>query len=582
MTDTGNPGPIAEGDKPREEVELRLKALGPGLFRLEAVLEGSTYHDATLSLEDEKAIADFATAAAAIAQNQLDREIDPDGLIRRLRLEVSGLAASGALSAAQVDAEDGAAGVLRAPDDPHRLARIFLVGRHHHPDRPSLVHRCGQFLAWDGRRYAEDRDVASRLTAAIGLEFARMNKEEGVAPEGGAASSRTAAARKVGCRLVADVKQALASLVHVPSTLDDPAWLAGSDKSYPAREVVPFANALVSLPRYARGETCWVDPTPGYFSTRCLPHEFEPDAPPPSTWLGFLSELWGEDVESMRTLQEWFGYCLTPDTSLQKILLLIGPTRSGKGTIARVLTALIGVEGVAAPSLSTLASQFGAASLVDKLVAIVPDARLSGRADQGMIVERLLSISGEDRIEVDRKHRDPWTGTLPTRLMLLSNELPRLRDASLALANRLVVLGLNESFLGREDPRLTGRILGELPGIFNWAVEGWRELQLRGHFEPPKSSRGLVEDIREIASPVAQFVADCCESRPGAAVPVDRLYHQYRAWCDGQGKVSILEKAVFGRDLKAVLPRITNVQRSTGGLRTRYYEGIGLREADAP
>ena len=78
--------------------------------------------------------------------------------------------------------------------------------------------------------------------------------------------------RKVNCRLVADVKQALASLIHVPSTLEDPAWLPGSDETYPAREVVPFANALVSLPRYARDETCWIDPTPDYFSTRCLPH----------------------------------------------------------------------------------------------------------------------------------------------------------------------------------------------------------------------------------------------------------------------------------------------------------------------
>ena len=40
-------------------------------------------------------------------------------------------------------------------------------------------------------------------------------------------------------------------------------------------------------------------------------------------------------------------------------------------------------------------------------------------------VERLLSISGEDTLTIDRKYRDPWTGRLPTRFMILTNELPQ-------------------------------------------------------------------------------------------------------------------------------------------------------------
>jgi len=34
-------------------------------------------------------------------------------------------------------------------------------------------------------------------------------------------------------------------------------------------------------------------------------------------------------------LQDWFGYTLSPDTSQQKMLMIVGPTRSGKGTIGR-------------------------------------------------------------------------------------------------------------------------------------------------------------------------------------------------------------------------------------------------------
>jgi putative DNA primase/helicase len=64
------------------------------------------------------------------------------------------------------------------------------------------------------------------------------------------------------------------------------------------------------------------------------------------------------------------------------------------------------------------------------------DARLSTKADSKIVVERLLSVSGEDSLTIDRKYREPWTGRLPTRFVIMSNELPRLSDSSGALASR--------------------------------------------------------------------------------------------------------------------------------------------------
>ncbi len=87
------------------------------------------------------------------------------------------------------------------------------------------------------------------------------------------------------------------------------------------------------------------------------------------------------------------------------------------------------------PTLGTLARPFGLSSLINKPVAISPDARLSSRPDNAAIVECLLSISGEDGQTIDRKDLDAWTGRLPTWFVLISNDLPRLRDASGALAS---------------------------------------------------------------------------------------------------------------------------------------------------
>jgi hypothetical protein len=125
----------------------------------------------------------------------------------------------------------------------------------------------------------------------------------------------------------------------------------------------------------------------------------------------------------------------------------------------------------------------------------------AGRADQAVVVAWLLSISGEDSITVDRKHFAPWTGTLPTRFLVLTNELPRLCDASGALAGRFIVLCRNRSWYGRNDLSLTDRLRAELPGILNWSIEGWRRLRAPGHFVrayldrielDPKARRGVL------------------------------------------------------------------------------------------
>ena len=99
----------------------------------------------------------------------------------------------------------------------------------------------------------------------------------------------------------------------------------------------------------------------------------------------------GATIRRRSTACGMFGYLLTSDTRLQKMFLIVGPKRSGKGTIARVLKALLGVANVAGPTLSGLGTNFGLAPLVGKPLAIISDARLSGRADQQVIAERLLA-----------------------------------------------------------------------------------------------------------------------------------------------------------------------------------------------
>lgn len=267
----------------------------------------------------------------------------------------------------------------------------------------------------------------------------------------------------------------------------------------------------------------------------------------------------------------------TTDTSQQKILLIVGPKRSGKGTIARILKAIVGQESVAGPTLASLASNFGLEPLIGKPLAIISDARLGNRSDHAAIAERLLAISGEDALTVNRKFRPAWHGTLPTRFMILTNPLPSLADSSGALVGRYIVLHLTKSFYGREDPGLTAALMTELSGILNWALIGFRRLRERGHFVQPTSALEIVEDLEVLAGPIKGFVTERCVIGPMFRVGVDELWMAWTRWCDANGRREPGTKQWFGRDLRSAFPAVDIKQSRDGYDWHRVYQGIGLR-----
>jgi len=356
---------------------------------------------------------------------------------------------------------------------------------------------------------------------------------------------------------------------------ETPSWLDAEEHPH-ADAIVACTNGLLHLP------TRTMHPhSQQFFSLNAVDYAYTPSAAAPSAWLEFLHDLFDDDIEAVETLQELFGYYLLPDTRQHKIGLIVGPKRGGKGTIARILTGVLGRANVCGPTLGSLGMNFGLWPLLHKRLAIISDARLSGRTDQAVVVERLLSISGEDAITVDRKHLPPWTGKLPTRFLILTNELPKLTDASGALASRFILLCLTRSWYGREDHELTDRLLEELPGILNWSIAGWQRLNERGHFVQPASAAEALQDLEDLSSPIRAFVRERCEIGPGLCADVEALFAAWQDYCGNTGRERTGTIQSFGRDLRAACPGLRIVQPRVSGRRARMYEGVALRpEAD--
>ncbi|GHG04540.1 primase-like DNA-binding domain-containing protein [Streptomyces hydrogenans] len=201
--------------------------------------------------------------------------------------------------------------------------------------------------------------------------------------------------------------------------------------------------------------------------------------------------------------------------------------------------------------------------------------------DKDQILEKLLMITGEDTVQVDVKHKDPWNGRLPVRLAILSNDIPTFADESGALATRMLVATTTQSFQGAEDRTIEPRILAdELPGVLRWALEGYDRLMANGlRFTVPASAQDAWNLYRESAQPVNAFLDDCCILDPTAKSDKTEVFNAWQAWCQENGRDHAGTMATFGKALFAAGKGVREVKPRINGRQVKMYGGVRLLPA---
>lgn len=309
---------------------------------------------------------------------------------------------------------------------------------------------------------------------------------------------------------------------------------------------------------------------PERFNLQALPFAYDRDAKCP-TWEWFLSDVLPADA--VRLLKQFIGYLVSGRTDLEKILHLKGLPRSGKGTAAHVIENLLGAENVASPSMPSLVGTFGEQPLIGKSLAIFSDVNWQFR-EIAEAVEVVKKISGRDSRDVNRKNRDVWHGRLDVRFVFMGNDLPSFKDSSGAFAYRMLHIHFPGTVQGREDPTLKTRLLDELPGILNWAIDGLRDLEASGNrFCEPDSARELAAEVRRQQGPVQPFIEDMCARAEGAPpVPLDELHPVYRAWARKADVEHVLDRERFSRALSSA--GLIVKREMINGVRARRVYGI--------
>lgn len=486
--------------------------------------------------------------------------------------------------AAAAEPLDGAGEDLleEADDDPARLAREFLrtqAGR--------LVHWREDYYRWEGGRWrpVPKEDIRSDVLCWIRGEFERIYREK--ADERGKREESSSKVLKLSDHLLSATAAAIRAFACVDSSIqwgsellldeDGDIGRSGRIEVSAQRRWVSLVNGVLQIPDLMDGhvEDALRVHTPRWWSPHRLPFPYDPTATAtPPRWEDFLFKNLEADGQRIDLLQEWAGYCLLPSTDQQKFMILEGEGANGKSVYCAVLEALLGEENVSHVPLELFGQRFGLTPTLGKLANIITEVGDLDRLAEGY----LKAFTDGSGLTFDRKNRDAIEARPSARLLIATNNRPRFSDRSGALWRRMILVPFRVEI--PQEERVAGMdkpswwlASGELPAIFNWALEGLRRLQTRGRFTEPVLCKEALDDYRIEANPAREFLLEACEdSDRQGEIDASALYRAYHKWCESNG-YRPLGNRQFGKEVRRVFRWVERV-RSSEIRRPWVYRGI--------
>ncbi|MDX2073588.1 MAG: phage/plasmid primase, P4 family [Alphaproteobacteria bacterium] len=309
-----------------------------------------------------------------------------------------------------------------------------------------------------------------------------------------------------------------------------------------------------------------------YMTTQLpVPHDASADAP---RFRQFLSEIFAGDADAddkSRALLEMMGYSLLRSCAFEKFVILIGAGANGKSVLLKVLTALLGYRNVSAVCPSQFDNRFQRAHLHGKLANIISELPEGGELADAT----LKAIVSGEVITAEHKHKPPFEFRPFCTCWFGTNHMPSTRDFSDAIYRRAIILLFNRKFEGAScDPQLSEKLIAELPGIFNMALEAIAGVISRKAFTDPASSIEAKLQWRMESDQVAQFLEECCALYKDYECSSQEVYARYQSWAKEAGSLRPLNRKNFTNRLKRFG---VDTYKGTGGKRMLY--GIRLLAA---
>jgi P4 family phage/plasmid primase-like protien len=296
-----------------------------------------------------------------------------------------------------------------------------------------------------------------------------------------------------------------------------------------------------------------------------------PDCP---SWDVFLDFAMHADVQRVRFLQRYFGYCLTGLTIEEIFLFLFGVAGAGKGTLIETITHIMGDYAGTAPmevftGLSWSPTEYYRADMVGKRLIVASEPERGAYWAEAFIKES----TGGDTLSGRHPAGRPFRFKPTHKMALQGNHMPRLRGRSTGMERRLRIAPFDRK-ADPPDTNLKAKLRAEAPGILRWLIDGclaWQKIGL----QPPDAIKEANSKYFEAQDAFARWVDECCILDSIAEEPPGKLRKSFNNWAKVNGEDEILSGQAFAEaiDQFETTPPLIRDRTKHG----RFVRGIRLK-----
>jgi putative DNA primase/helicase len=303
------------------------------------------------------------------------------------------------------------------------------------------------------------------------------------------------------------------------------------------------------------------------FMTYMLPFDYDKDAAC-SQWDAFLKKVLPdeegrqeecdgiseeEDHQAFearqKILAEFIGYCFT-SMKLEKVLMPYGTGANGKSVFFDVITALLGEENISHYGLNHLTHEYNRAMVADKLLNYASE--VSSKLES----ETFKQMASGEPVQARLPYAPPFTMRNYARMAFNANELPRAVEHNKAFFRRFLIVPFDVTVSDEEqDTELARKIIAaELPGVFNWVLDGLRRLLKEKKFTECAAVKRALATYQKESDSVAMFISDegwLPDPDMRAQATLRDIYEDYKKYCGDNG-YKPLGKQNFARRLEAI------------------------------
>jgi putative DNA primase/helicase len=417
-------------------------------------------------------------------------------------------------------------------------------------------HQRGQWLVWDGKRWAWDESGEAVTLAKLTVRSIYGECERETDKEKREALGEHARKSESDSRIRAMLHLAQSEMPVLLEQLDRQPLLFNCH------------NGIIDL---ATGELNSHDPE--LMLTKISPVHFDPNEKC-QRFHAFLDEIMEGNEVLIEFLQVWFGYCLTADVREHAVAFFHGQGGNGKTTLLEVIVHAMGNYAcMAAPGLlmakrneqhpTEIADLFG------KRLVVTVETQEGRRFNESIF----KWLSGGDRLKARFMKQDFFEFCATHKFTMAANHKPVVSDTTESFWRRLKLVPFNVQIpKGRRDKGLAEQLKAEAAGILAWMVEGAVKWRPQGLPEPPEITEAT-DDYRDEQDFLAPFIAECCDvaNSKDEEAQVGKLYEAYTKWSGDNG-----EKPVSSKRLSAMLKErsFENHAHSDGKY---YWKGLALK-----